>query len=236
MAYIPTKKTDFDTRLAPLLPDYSHAPPDARIIKLLQTNTPPTPMERNSFEATLSETPGRIAELDSLILSTTSLLRYLTNDRNQALENQANATKILSPSRRLPTEMLTDIFIRCSSLQDGSESPLDPGEFPWTLSHVCRKWREVAVATPELWSSIRLDFLDDRFLNGSRIREAAFMLGVILDRARPHYLDVRIDYDDGISTHPACAVLLPSVRCWKSLHITGESVDLGFLSPCRGFF
>ncbi|KAK0479837.1 hypothetical protein EDD18DRAFT_844955 [Armillaria luteobubalina] len=241
MAYMPTKKSDFDKRLAPLLPDNSHAPPDARIIELLQTNAPPTPIERIAFEATVSETLGRIAELDSLIDSTTSLLRYLTSDRNQALENQANAKKILSPCRRLPPELLTEIFIRRTLLYGSRRfpldprSPLDPRASPWTLSHVCRKWRAVAIATPELWTSIRLNFVDDWFLNGSRIRKAAFMLGVILDRARPHYLDVRICYHDNISTHPACAVLLPSVRSWKSLYITGESVDLGFLSPCRGF-
>ncbi|KAK0491703.1 hypothetical protein EDD18DRAFT_1334584 [Armillaria luteobubalina] len=233
MAYIPTKKSDFDARLAPLLPDYSHAPPNAQITKLLQMNALPTPIERKSLEAALSEAPDRIAELDSLILSTTSLLRYLTNDRNQALENQANAKKILSPSRRLPTELLTDIFIRCSSLRDRSDSPLDPSAFPWTLSHVCRKWREVAIATPELWSSIHLNFEDDPFLNGSRKREAAFMLGIILDRARPHDLDISIYSDNDISTHPAGAVLLPSARYWETLDVMG---NLEFLSPCRGFF
>ncbi|KAK0474135.1 hypothetical protein EDD18DRAFT_1368049 [Armillaria luteobubalina] len=219
MAYIPTTKSDFDTRLAHLLPDYSHAPPDARIIELLHTNTPPTPVEKKSLEATLSETPDRVAELDSLIDSTTSLLRYLTKDRNQALENQANAKNILSPSRRLPTEVLTKIFIRCSSLYDrrgnGGQSPSVP---------------------PEIWSNIRLDFVRDQFLNGSRKYEAAFMLGVVLDRARPHDLDVIIELEDDIYTHPACAVLLPSARYWKSLDITGQSCDLGFLSPCREFF
>ncbi|KAK0207274.1 hypothetical protein IW262DRAFT_1498717 [Armillaria fumosa] len=236
MAYVPTEKSDFDPRLAPLLPDYSHAPPDARIIELLHTNAPPTPIERSSFEATLSKTPDHIAELDSLILSTTSLLCYLTKDRNQALDNQSNAKKILSPSRQLPTKLLTKIFIHCSSLHDRRDSPLDPRALPWTLSHVCRKWREVAIATPELWSNISLNFLDDRFLNGSRIREAAFMLGIILDRARPHDLDVCIYYHDDISTHPACAVLLSTVRYWKSLEVYGIHGKLDFLSPCRSFF
>ncbi|KAK0466622.1 hypothetical protein IW261DRAFT_1113724 [Armillaria novae-zelandiae] len=233
MAYIPTKKSDFDPRLAPLLLDYSHAPPDARIINLLQTNAPPTPIETQSLQATLSETPDRIAELDSLIDSTTSLLRYLTNDRNQALENQANAKMILSPCRQLPNELLIDIFIRCLSVCDELDSPLDPGAFHWTLSHVCRKWREVAIGMPKIWSHIRLSFGNDRFLNGSRVHEAAFMLGVVLDRARRHDLDVLIQLEDDISTHPVCAVLLPTVRYWKSLKVYGNP---DFLLPCRGFF
>ncbi|KAK0491712.1 hypothetical protein EDD18DRAFT_539430 [Armillaria luteobubalina] len=235
MAYVPTKKADFDPRLAHLLPDYSHVPPDAQIIKLLQNNVPPTTIEKKSLKATLSETPDRVAELDSLIDSTTSLLRYLTKDRNQALENEANARKILSPSRRLPPELLTEIFMH--SLPLHSVGPrLDPRQFPWTLSHVCRQWREVAICTPELWSRICLDFVNDRFLNGSRMQEAAFMLGVILDRARPHDLEVAIWLEDDIYTHPIFPVLLSSVRYWKSLDIIGMSIDLGFLSPCRCFF
>ncbi|KAK0436268.1 hypothetical protein EV421DRAFT_1132741 [Armillaria borealis] len=233
MAYLQTQKSDFDSRLATLLPNYSHAPPDARIIELLRTNTSPTAFERKGFEITLSKAPSRIAELDSLIHATTSLLDYLTKDRSQALANQADAKKILSPSRRLPPEVLTEIFIRCWSLYGRTGPPLDPRAVPWSLTHVCRKWREVAIATPEIWSSIHLDFVHDKFLKGSRAHEAAFMLGVILDRAQTHDLDVIVNHEDDISTHPACTVLLPSVRYWKSLEVWGVT---RFLSPCRGFF
>ncbi|SJL02798.1 uncharacterized protein ARMOST_06135 [Armillaria ostoyae] len=237
MAYIQTKKSDFDSRLAPLLPDYSHTPPDARIIELLRSNAPPTALERKSLEATISETPNRIAELDSLIHATTSLLGYLTKDRSQAIANQANAKKILSPSRRLPPEVLTKIFIRCWSFYGRSGPPLDPRAVPWKLTHVSKKWREVTIATPKLWSSICLNFVQDKFLRGSHVHKVAFMLGTNLDRARPHDLNVIIEYKDDISTHPACAVLLPSVRYWKSLEVvSGLSCDLSFLSPCRGFF
>ncbi|KAK0466613.1 hypothetical protein IW261DRAFT_1321903, partial [Armillaria novae-zelandiae] len=126
---------------------------------------------------------------------------------------------ILSPCRRLPNELLINIFIRCSSLHDGLDSPLDPHALHWALLYVCRKWREVAIGTPEIWSSIHLDFVDDRFLNGSRIHEAAFMLGVVLDRARPHNLDVFIRLKDDISTHPVFVVLLPTVWYWKALEV-----------------
>ncbi|KAK0429845.1 hypothetical protein EV421DRAFT_2066184, partial [Armillaria borealis] len=152
MAYIRTKKSDFDSRLTALLPDYSHVPPDPRIIELLRTNAPPTPFERKSLEDTLSETPDRITELDSLIHTTASLLDYLTKDRNQAIENQTDAKKILSPSRRLPPEVLTEIFIWCWTLYRRKGSPLDPRAVPWTLTHVSKKWREVSIVTPEIWS------------------------------------------------------------------------------------
>ncbi|KAK0207279.1 hypothetical protein IW262DRAFT_1420758 [Armillaria fumosa] len=236
MAYIPTQKSDFDSRLVPLLPDYSHAPPGARIIDLLRTNDPPTAFERKSLEETLSAGPDRIAQLDSFIYATTSLLVYLTKDRSQAIANQSDAKKILSPSRRLPPEVLTEIFIQCWSFCGRMGPTLNPRAVPWKLTHVCRKWREVAIATPKIWSIIRLDFSQDMFLQGSRVHEAAFMLGVNLDRARSHDLDIIIHLQDDISTHPACAVLLPSVRYWKSLKVRGASWNLRFLSPYRVFF
>ncbi|KAK0491714.1 hypothetical protein EDD18DRAFT_1080494, partial [Armillaria luteobubalina] len=158
MAYIRTQKSDFDSRLALLLPDYSHAPPGARIIDLLRTNDPPTAFERKSFEETLLEAPRRIAQLDSLIHTTTSLLEYLTKDRSQAIANQRDAKQILSPSRRLPLEVLTEIFIQCWLFCGRMGPPLNPHAAPWKLTHVCRKWREVALATPKIWSNIHLDF------------------------------------------------------------------------------
>ncbi|KAK0185334.1 hypothetical protein F5146DRAFT_963425 [Armillaria mellea] len=158
MAYVQTQKSDFDSRLAGILPDYSHAPPDARIIELLRSNAPPTPFERKGLENTLSKAPGRIAELDSLIRATTSLLKYLTKDRNQAVANQANAKKILSPSRRLLPEVLTEIFIWCWTLYGQQIFPLHPDAVSWRLACVCVKWRKVAITTPKIWSHIRLNF------------------------------------------------------------------------------
>ncbi|PBK80025.1 hypothetical protein ARMGADRAFT_950135, partial [Armillaria gallica] len=76
----------------------------------------------------------------------------------QALANQANAKKILTPSRRLPSEMLIAIFTWCRAFNGPRDSLLDPHAVPWTLTHICRKWREVAITTPEIWSSIRLNF------------------------------------------------------------------------------
>ncbi|KAK0491715.1 hypothetical protein EDD18DRAFT_539489 [Armillaria luteobubalina] len=128
------------------------------------------------------------------------------------------------------------MFVWCSSLYDRKDSPLDPRALPWTLSHMCRKWREVAIAAPEIWSGINLDFMHDQFLNRSRIHEAAFMLGIVLDRARPHNLDVLIVHQADILTHPACAVLLSTVRYWKSLEVFGIPSEFDFLSPCRGYF
>ncbi|KAK0185331.1 hypothetical protein F5146DRAFT_1072430, partial [Armillaria mellea] len=127
---------------------------------LLRTNAPPTDFERTRLKATLSETPDHITELDSLIRATTSLLDYLTKDRNQALENQAIAKKILTPSRR-PSSLRCSL--RYSFGVGHCVDPRDPllhlRAVPWTLTHVCREWRKVAISYPgEYGPPIRLNF------------------------------------------------------------------------------
>ncbi|KAJ7611681.1 hypothetical protein FB45DRAFT_716777, partial [Roridomyces roridus] len=64
----------------------------------------------------------------------------------------------LSPVRRLPAEILQTIFLL------GSESSQTPNVIP-VPGQVCRRWRDVVVGTPELWSRIsvggtRFTFID----------------------------------------------------------------------------
>ncbi|KAJ7141928.1 hypothetical protein C8R43DRAFT_586076 [Mycena crocata] len=56
----------------------------------------------------------------------------------------------------LPYELTSDIFLRCLP----SHRRIRPGRklAPLQLSQICSQWRAVALATPELWSSIYLEF------------------------------------------------------------------------------
>ncbi|KAJ7639219.1 hypothetical protein FB45DRAFT_1055377 [Roridomyces roridus] len=56
---------------------------------------------------------------------------------------------ILAPIRRVPNEILAELFAHCVDVT----KPLDPlaGD-AWVISRVCRRWRAVALACPELWS------------------------------------------------------------------------------------
>ncbi|KAF7348125.1 F-box domain-containing protein [Mycena sanguinolenta] len=67
----------------------------------------------------------------------------------------------LAPHKRLPPELLAEIFILCSpttvvALPPKSDHPL------LTLTRVCRAWRELALHIPELWASISVTFTEER--------------------------------------------------------------------------
>ncbi|KAG2153681.1 uncharacterized protein EDB93DRAFT_1134123 [Suillus bovinus] len=64
------------------------------------------------------------------------------------LENKAR----ISPARFLPTEILQQIFKSC--LPDDRYVIPHILSAPLLLCQICRRWRDIALATPELWSSI----------------------------------------------------------------------------------
>ncbi|PBK64498.1 hypothetical protein ARMSODRAFT_962005 [Armillaria solidipes] len=66
---------------------------------------------------------------------------------------------ILSPIRRLPTELLQEIFLRC--IDDKPFRDICPeggyaSEAPVIFGRVCSRWRTVSFSTPSLWSSLKI--------------------------------------------------------------------------------
>ncbi|KAJ6545047.1 hypothetical protein DFH09DRAFT_659085 [Mycena vulgaris] len=55
---------------------------------------------------------------------------------------------MVSSLRRLPSEILSEIFLHCSRSQDGCT--------PRPFAAVCSRWRDVALLTPRLWCNVYL--------------------------------------------------------------------------------
>ncbi|KAK1221520.1 hypothetical protein PQX77_015639 [Marasmius sp. AFHP31] len=62
---------------------------------------------------------------------------------------------LLAPIRRLPSEVLLEIFAYFCEESDIIEDKIPEAQ---TLSSVCRHWREIVTSTPGLWSSFCIDF------------------------------------------------------------------------------
>ncbi|KAJ7438232.1 hypothetical protein B0H11DRAFT_2105546 [Mycena galericulata] len=89
---------------------------------------------------------------------------------------------------------------------------------PWVFTRVCRRWAEVALGTPALWSMVFLDL--------DRIGEApgAIRLTNLLhDRSRNMPLAVKTLYEQGrIESHPVLDIALSHSERWKFAHIGVE--------------
>ncbi|KAF8337220.1 hypothetical protein F5887DRAFT_557003, partial [Amanita rubescens] len=69
-----------------------------------------------------------------------------------------------SPIRNVPSEVLSHIFVLCSC-----DYPVPLLYRQWevphqvTISHVCSRWRQVALSTGVLWSNVRISKFDSEY-------------------------------------------------------------------------
>ncbi|KAI5896752.1 uncharacterized protein SCHCODRAFT_01212377 [Schizophyllum commune H4-8] len=74
--------------------------------------------------------------------------------RLQAAVNRS----VLAPIRRLPQELLADIFLRIAA-DTWTQSP--SGRMRLRVSEVCHTWRLIALATPALWANIHFQLQNE---------------------------------------------------------------------------
>ncbi|KAL0568736.1 hypothetical protein V5O48_013245 [Marasmius crinis-equi] len=129
---------------------------------ILGTNYKPTTTESATIHRFL-EAPK--AELSSIQEKLAKL--QARSDQLELLIDQHRA--LTSPMRRMPNDILREIFVRCLPID--ALPARDLLEAPLLLTTICRLWREVAITTPTLWNSIdiqlptvlRHELLDDTF-------------------------------------------------------------------------
>ncbi|KAF9459869.1 hypothetical protein BDZ94DRAFT_1134033, partial [Collybia nuda] len=82
----------------------------------------------------------KIRELEAEMKST-------EESRSQNRSQLRHLKAILSPMRRVPPEVLAKIFYFCL------KPPIVPqiSAAPLLLCRICKKWRDVALKSPELW-------------------------------------------------------------------------------------
>ncbi|KAG2070913.1 hypothetical protein BDR04DRAFT_574760 [Suillus decipiens] len=101
---------------------------------------------------------------------------------------QTNTVRTGSSSTvfHLPTEILSEIFLYCLP----QEEHLSPASrlAPILLTRVCRRWRQVALGFPRLWSNLLLKDDDDDW------HRRAFCYNYWLERSRGYPLSLRIKY------------------------------------------
>lgn len=61
---------------------------------------------------------------------------------------------LLSPIRRLPPELMTEIFMHCLPRQRFIRPA--PDQAPLLLAQICATWRRASISTPSLWTSLEL--------------------------------------------------------------------------------
>ncbi|KAK0435608.1 hypothetical protein EV421DRAFT_2039044 [Armillaria borealis] len=154
----------------------------------------------------------------------------------------AQYKKALHPIRRLPPEVLSEIFLQCID-ENGTENEasrfldatpscpknsLDPSQCPWTLSKVCSKWRAISLSFPRLWSNIHLHVRD------KKPRKSIRTLNLQLHRSGTHALKVAFTVSPMKDLPPITEVLISSCLRWKTLFLSIPEICMSQIAHIEG--
>ncbi|KAJ6506278.1 hypothetical protein C8R47DRAFT_112426 [Mycena vitilis] len=178
---------------------------------LLTSNEPCLDSEVPHIQHAIDDSLGQIGQLDAQIGALQAQIRHLQTTLEQCQRRRGEVSEtvrqhqsILSPIRRVPSELICEIF---SWTWSGKKTP-------WNLGHICRSWRQHAVSYPLLWTFIAV------YCSHLDINRTLLKLAAQLQRSANALLDVQwpsVDTDD--VDLRLLSLLLPHSNRWRSLGI-----------------
>ncbi|KDR83129.1 hypothetical protein GALMADRAFT_58315, partial [Galerina marginata CBS 339.88] len=127
--------------------------------KLSSNNDPPSETAIHKVKTYLVTPLQELAEVNSEISQLEERLRSLTEKRDSIQISTNRYIAILSPIRRLPPDILHEVFYHCLSTH---RNPImAASEAPMLLTHVCSSWRTIALSSPRLWAQLHITFCDN---------------------------------------------------------------------------
>ncbi|KAJ7247893.1 hypothetical protein B0H12DRAFT_733617 [Mycena haematopus] len=217
--------------LASLLEPLPPNPPP--VIHLLNTNDAPIDSEIQVVQEIVSAGEDRMRALDAEIVHLQTTLAQLAERRIETTEHLREHRAILSAVRRVPQELICEIF-DLSSAQDRADPEARP---PWRLGGISRPWRQYALAYPPLWSFLVVPASKSHlyFWGESWTNRLLCKLETQLLRCSTAPLDIHwatVDVPDS----RILDLILPHSNRWRTVSFSmaySESV-LDWLEPVRG--
>ncbi|KAH9487421.1 hypothetical protein JR316_0001496 [Psilocybe cubensis] len=120
----------------------------------LHTNYVPTSIDRAQIRQLLVEPEAALAKIDDDIRRLQALVDEIRQQKASLDETIHEHYLLLTPFRRLPDDILTEIF--CWTLPDMHNALMSSSEPPLLLGRVCSRWRSLAYHTPRLWSTLHV--------------------------------------------------------------------------------
>ncbi|KAJ6513020.1 hypothetical protein C8R45DRAFT_332248 [Mycena sanguinolenta] len=177
-----------------------------------------------------------VHQFDSDIDGARSVLHGLLTERDQIHEALEAHRALLSPIRRIPPEVLGEIFVHCLSRDDPFiKAAVDC--CPLLLTQISSNWRSVALATPSLWASIAVKLTTKSCLPKLDLikewiaRSGSWPLSFCIEE-----FITKDYYDEGMITSTAVLNLYaPHYHRWRAIRLQYQDwrIDTGFLGLPR---
>ncbi|PPR02633.1 hypothetical protein CVT24_002118 [Panaeolus cyanescens] len=129
---------------------------DTKFAQYLNDNSLPPDDVVAELKAFLKEPAKELDKAERNVFLLSLVLARVKLQRDALAENMRSYSPILSPIRRIPPDVLGEIFYQCLSTH---RNPImHSSEAPLLLTRVCRSWRSIAYSTPKLWSRLYMPF------------------------------------------------------------------------------
>lgn len=135
--------------------------PSSSVPSPLRAHIVPSPSEAKLIRRTLSHLRSNISDIDEEIAQAQVVLKSL---KHKHRELQMCADEHEAMLRRLPPELLAEMFMYCLPMVDfqlGYWPACERRTIVMGPSQVCQRWRDNALSTPRLWSSICINVRGD---------------------------------------------------------------------------
>ena len=129
--------------------------------KRLNTNYAPLDEELQEISRILVEPQARLAKMNDEIERAQATLDELERQRDKLVRHIDQYRALTSPIRRIPREILQEIFINC--LPTDRPAVMSEREAPLLIGRVCSGWRSISQSTPELWTSVHVSIPNTTF-------------------------------------------------------------------------
>ncbi|KAJ7615644.1 hypothetical protein DFH06DRAFT_1239694 [Mycena polygramma] len=139
--------------LPPTTPEHAHD-----FTRLRTGNEVPLDSEIPLVREAISSAEDRLNTLETQIRNLEVALSTLVQRRDETREELHEHRAILHPVRRVPPELVCDIFALALDDPDAPNNPFHAFGYapPWYLAQICRSWRHWAAAYPRLWNHITI--------------------------------------------------------------------------------
>ena len=203
----PLYKSYFLEALLSSINRISDTPPSNPFPHLTSSFSTPTTREVIAIKDAIGNSSNHEKSIEKLLSQLKDVETSLQARLNAERDYKSHLRGMLSTTRLLPPEVLSNIFLTCLPNEiDYSDFALNHST-PWSFSRVCRKWRSVCLSTPWLWVNIPTIHLTREYPSGF-----FELVRTMTELSFPHDIELRLLGDTNAEKIERFENILPRVH------------------------